>query len=125
MWQTVIDVNLGGVFKSCQAEGRALLRNGGGAIVNIASMSGSIVNRGLTQAHYNASKAGVIQLSRASRWSGRRAASGNTVSPGYTATPMNTRPEVAEQVKQFERDTPLGRMATPEEMIGPAVFVCW
>jgi NAD(P)-dependent dehydrogenase (short-subunit alcohol dehydrogenase family) len=124
MWQTVIDVNLGGVFKSCQAEGRALLRNGGGAIVNIASMSGSIVNRGLTQAHYNASKAGVIHLSKslAMEWASRGIRV-NAISPGYTATPMNTRPEVAEQAKQFERDTPLGRMATPEEMVGPAVFL--
>ncbi len=124
MWQALIDVNLGGVFKSCQAEGRALLRNGGGAIVNIASMSGSIVNRGLTQAHYNASKAGVIHLSKslAMEWAphGIRV---NAVSPGYTATPMNTRPEVAEQVRQFEHDTPLGRMAAPEEMVGPAVFL--
>jgi NAD(P)-dependent dehydrogenase (short-subunit alcohol dehydrogenase family) len=124
MWQTVIDVNLGGVFKSCQAEGRALLGNGGGAIVNIASMSGSIVNRGLTQAHYNASKAGVIHLTKslAMEWASRGIRV-NAISPGYTATPMNTRPEVAEQAKQFERDTPLGRMATPEEMIGPAVFL--
>ena len=124
MWQTVVDVNLGGVFKSCQAEGRALLRNGGGAIVNIASMSGTIVNRGLTQVHYNASKAGVIHLSKslAMEWA-PRGIRVNTISPGYTATPMNTRPEVAEQVKQFERDTPLGRMAAPEEMIGPAVFL--
>jgi NAD(P)-dependent dehydrogenase (short-subunit alcohol dehydrogenase family) len=123
-WQTVIDVNLGGVFKSCQAEGRALLRNGGGAIVNIASMSGSIVNRGLTQVHYNASKAGVIHLSKslAMEWA-QRAVRVNSISPGYTATPMNTRPEVAEQVKQFEGDTPLGRMARPEEMVGPAVFL--
>jgi NAD(P)-dependent dehydrogenase (short-subunit alcohol dehydrogenase family) len=36
---------------------------------------------------------------------------------------MNTRPEVAEQVQRFEADTPLGRMATPEEMIGPTVFL--
>ena len=36
---------------------------------------------------------------------------------------MNRRPEVAEQVKIFERDTPMGRMATPEEMVGPAVFL--
>jgi NAD(P)-dependent dehydrogenase (short-subunit alcohol dehydrogenase family) len=124
MWQTVIDVNLGGVFKSCQAEGRALLRNGGGAIVNIASMSGSIVNRGLTQAHYNASKAGVIHLSKslAMEWA-PRGVRVNAISPGYTATPMNTRAEVAEQVKQFVGDTPLGRMAAPEEMVGPAVFL--
>jgi len=123
-WQTVIDVNLGGVFKSCQAEARALLENGGGAIVNIASMSGTIVNRGLLQAHYNASKAAVIHLSKslAMEWADRGVRV-NAISPGYTATPMNTRPEVAEQVKQFEADTPLGRMATPEEMVGPAVFL--
>ena len=47
----------------------------------------------------------------------------NCVSPGYTATPMNTRPEVAGQVERFEADTPLGRMARPEEMVGPAVFL--
>src|SRR3954452_10643588 len=123
-WQTVIDVNLGGVFKSCQAEGRALVANGGGAIVNIASMSGTIVNRGLLQAHYNASKAAVIHLSKslAVEWADRGIRV-NAISPGYTATPMNTRAEVAEQVKQFEADTPMGRMATPEEMVGPAVFL--
>jgi NAD(P)-dependent dehydrogenase (short-subunit alcohol dehydrogenase family) len=123
-WQTVIDVNLCGVFKSCQAEARAMLDNGGGAIVNIASMSGSIANRGLTQVHYNASKAGVIHATKslAMEWAGRGIRV-NCISPGYTATPMNTRPEVAEQVKQFERDTPLGRMATPEEMVGPTVFL--
>ena len=86
-------------------------------------MSGTIVNRGILQVHYNASKAAVMHLSKslAMEWS----ASGirvNTISPGYTATPMNLRPEVAEQVKQFEADTPLGRMATVDEMVGPAVF---
>ena len=47
----------------------------------------------------------------------------NTISPGYMTTPMNTRPEVAEQAKVFERDTPLGRMATVDEMVGPTVFL--
>lgn len=123
-WQRVIDVNLTGVFLSCQAEARAMLGNGAGSIVNIASMSGTIVNRGLSQAHYNASKASVIHLSRslAMEWSGRGLRV-NSISPGYTATPMNTRPEVADQVRQFEADTPLGRMASPEEMVGPAVFL--
>ena len=123
-WQRVIDVNVTGVFLSCQAEGRAMLSNGTGSIVNIASMSGTIVNRGLAQAHYNASKASVIHLSRslAMEWSARGLRV-NSISPGYTATPMNTRPEVAEQVRQFEADTPLGRMADPQEMVGPAVFL--
>jgi NAD(P)-dependent dehydrogenase (short-subunit alcohol dehydrogenase family) len=120
----VIDVNLNGVFLCCQAEGRALLRNGGGAVVNIASMSGSIVNRDLLQVHYNASKAAVIHLSKslAMEWA-PRGIRVNSISPGYTATPMNTRPEVAEQVRRFEADTPLGRMAAPSEMVGPAVFL--
>lgn len=123
-WQRVVDVDLTGVFLSCQAEGRAMLRHGGGAIVNIASMSGSIVNRGLLQVHYNAAKAGVVHLTKslAMEWAGRRIRV-NAISPGYTATPMNTRPEVAEQVKTFEAETPLGRMATVEEIVGPAVFL--
>src|SRR4029453_6426346 len=107
-WQRVIDINVTGVFLSCQAEGRAMLEHGRGSIVNIASMSGSIVNRGLLQAHYNASKAAVIHLSRslAMEWA-HRGVRVNAISPGYTATPMNLRPEVAEQVKTFEADTPL------------------
>ncbi len=123
-WQTMLDVNLTGLFKSCQAEGRAMLRNGSGAIVNIASMSGSIVNRGLLQAHYNTSKAAVIHLTKslAMEWCGRGVRV-NAISPGYTATPMNLRSEVAEQVKVFERETPIGRMAKPEEMVGPAIFL--
>lgn len=123
-WQRVIDINLTGVFLSCQAEGRAMIRHGRGAIVNIASMSGTIVNRGLTQVHYNASKAGVVHLSKslAMEWIGKGIRV-NIISPGYTLTPMNLRPEVAEQRKIFERDTPIQRMAMPDEMGGPAVFL--
>ena len=120
----VLEVNLNGVFLCCQAEGRRMLEQGRGVIVNIASMSGTIVNRDLLQVHYNASKAAVIHLSKslAMEW-GPRGIRVNSISPGYTATPMNTRPEVAEQVKRFEADTPLGRMAQPTEMVGPAVFL--
>ncbi len=123
-WQHVIDVNLTGVFLSCQAEARVMLPRRRGAIVNIASMSGSIVNRGLLQAHYNASKAGVVHLSKslAMEWCGDGLRV-NAISPGYTATPMNTRPEVAQARKQFEADTPLGRMASVDELVGPAIFL--
>jgi len=123
-WQRVYDIDVTGVFLSCQAQGRAMLRNGGGSIVNIASMSGTIVNRGLLQAHYNSAKAAVQQLSKslAMEWADRGIRV-NSISPGYTATAMNTRPEVADQAKQFAIDTPLGRMADPSEMAGPAVFL--
>jgi NAD(P)-dependent dehydrogenase (short-subunit alcohol dehydrogenase family) len=123
-WQRVIDINVTGVFLSCQAEARRMLSRGQGSIVNIASMSGSIVNRGLLQAHYNASKAAVVHLTKslAMEWAARGLRV-NVISPGYTATPMNLRPEVADQVKQFEAETPIGRMATVDEMVGPAVFL--
>lgn len=123
-FQTMIDINLKGVFLSCQAEASAMLKHGRGAIVNIASMSGVIVNRGLLQCHYNASKAGVIHMSKslAMEWVGRGIRV-NTISPGYTATPMNTRPEMVHQTKSFEEQTPMQRMATVNEMVGPAVFL--
>jgi NAD(P)-dependent dehydrogenase (short-subunit alcohol dehydrogenase family) len=123
-WQRVIDINVTGVFLSAQAEARAMLRRKKGSIINIASMSGSIVNRGLLQAHYNASKAAVIHMTKslAMEWIDRGIRV-NAISPGYTLTPMNLRPEVAEQRKIFERDTPMGRMASVDEMAGPAIFL--
>lgn len=123
-YQTLMDINMKGVFLSCQAEAGAMLKHGKGSIINIASMSGVIVNRGLDQVHYNASKAGVIHLSKslAMEWVGRGVRV-NSISPGYTATPMNTRPEMVHQTKDFEAQTPMGRMADVNEMVGPAVFL--
>jgi NAD(P)-dependent dehydrogenase (short-subunit alcohol dehydrogenase family) len=123
-WQQMLDINVTGVFLSCQAEARAMLPRGRGSIINIASMSGVIVNRGLVQAHYNSSKAAVIHLTKslAMEWSDRGVRV-NAISPGYTATPMTQRAEVAEQIKAFAADTPLGRIATVDEMVGPAVFL--
>ncbi len=123
-WEKMLKVDLTGVFLSCKAEAGVMLKRKRGAIVNIASMSGSIVNRGLTQIHYNSAKAGVIHLTKslAMEWCDRGIRV-NSISPGYTASPMNTRPEVAEQVKQFEYETPMARMAKCEEMAGPAVFL--
>ena len=123
-WQGVIDVDLTGVFVSCQAEAQAMLRNGGGAIVNIASMSATIANRGLHQAHYNAAKAGVVHLGKSLAWEwaegGIRV---NSISPGYTYTPMTKRPEQANAMTGYAADTPLGRNAQPEDIVGPVVFL--
>lgn len=123
-WQRMYDVDATGVFLACQAEGRAMLAHGRGAIVNIASMSGSIANRGLTQIHYNSAKAAVIHLTKslAVEWikGGVRV---NSISPGYTWTPMNLRPEVAEQAVEFAASTPIGRLAEPVEIAGPALFL--
>jgi len=124
-YQTLMDINMKGIWLSCQAQGRAMLAHGtGGSIVNIASMSGVIVNRGLSQVPYNASKAGVIHMSKsmAMEWVGRGIRV-NSISPGYTATPMNTRPEMVHQTRDFESQTPMQRMANVDEMVGPAVFL--
>lgn len=123
-WQQLMDVNLTGVFLSCQAEGNAMIRNGGGAIVNIGSMSATIANRDLYQAHYNTSKAGVTHLGKSLAWEwaphGIRV---NSVSPGYTNTPMTKRPEQASAMEGYAKDTPLGRNANPEDIAGPVAFL--
>ncbi|MFK7992931.1 MAG: SDR family oxidoreductase [Granulosicoccus sp.] len=123
-FQTLMDINLKGVFFSCQAEANAMLRHGKGSIINIGSMSGVISNRGLEQCHYNASKAGVIHMgkSMAMEWVSRGVRV-NSISPGYTATPMNTRPEMIHQTREFESQTPMARMASVTEMVGPAIFL--
>jgi NAD(P)-dependent dehydrogenase (short-subunit alcohol dehydrogenase family) len=123
-WQRVVDVDLTGAFLSCQAEGRAMLRANGGAIVNIASMSATIANRDLYQAHYNAAKAGLVHLGRSLAWEwARRGIRVNSISPGYTYTPMTRRPEQAEAMEGYAQNTPLGRNAQPEDIAGPAVFL--
>jgi NAD(P)-dependent dehydrogenase (short-subunit alcohol dehydrogenase family) len=123
-WNQLLTVNLTGVFVSCQAEGRAMLAHGGGSIVNIGSISGTIANRGLTQVHYNSAKAGVLHLSSslALEWADRGIRV-NTISPGYTRTPMATDPAVWEHVKAYAKDIPLGRWAEPDEIAGPVLFL--
>lgn len=123
-WRRLVDVNLTGVWLACKAEGAAMLEHGRGSIVNIGSISAVIANRGLHQAHYNSAKAGVLHLGTtlALEWA-QRGVRVNTVSPGYTATPMARSPEVWEHVKQYIPDIPMNRMAEPEEMVGPTVFL--
>ena len=75
-WRRVYDIDVTGVFLSCQAEAEAMLRHGRGSIVNISSMSGTIVNRGLQQVHYNSAKAAVSHLRARWRWNGSIAAYG-------------------------------------------------
>jgi NAD(P)-dependent dehydrogenase (short-subunit alcohol dehydrogenase family) len=124
VWQRLVDINLNGVFFSCQAEGRAMLRSGKGSIVNVGSISAGIANRGLKQAHYNATKAGVVALSRslALEWA-QRGVRVNVVSPGYVKTPLARGAETTRTLAQYVDDIPMGRIADPDEMVGPTVFL--
>lgn len=125
-WRRMMDVNLNGVFFVCQAVGRHMIKRGRGKIVNIASMSGSIVNTPQHQAHYNASKAGVIMLTKslAAEWA-KHNIQVNCVSPGYTLTTMVT--QFLKDKPQYELDwkarTPMGRLATPSDIVGPVIFL--
>jgi len=122
-WDRVLDVNLSGVLFSCLAEFE-VMHEAGGSIVNIASASGSIYNRG-AEPHigYASSKAAVIHLSRslAVEWvpQGIRV---NAVSPGYTRTEM-TDLNPPERNRFLSDQTPMGRMAEVTEIAAPVVFL--
>jgi NAD(P)-dependent dehydrogenase (short-subunit alcohol dehydrogenase family) len=120
-WHQVIDTNLTGVWNCCQAFGRMMADNGGGAIVNVGSMSGQIVNRPQWQPAYNASKAAVHHLTKslAAEWAplGIRV---NALAPGYVNTEMAPvdRPEFR---RYWVDDAPQQRYAVPAE-IAPSVI---
>ncbi len=121
-WHAELDVDLSGVFLCCQAAGRYMIAHGGGKIVNTASISGMIVNSGLT---YSVAKAGVIQLTRvlALRWARHRVYV-NCFSPGYIRTGMTaphlTRLEVEQEML---KQTPLRRLGEPRDLVGAALFL--
>jgi NAD(P)-dependent dehydrogenase (short-subunit alcohol dehydrogenase family) len=121
----VVDVNFGGVFRCCRAEGRAMLAHGGGSIVNIASMSAHVVNHPQRQGIYNAAKAAVLHYTRslAVEWADRGIRV-NSISPGYTATAMTAVSRaIPERLASWHARTPLGRIAQPSEMAGAVVYL--
>jgi NAD(P)-dependent dehydrogenase (short-subunit alcohol dehydrogenase family) len=124
-WLNVIDVNLNGTFWCCRAFGRHMLAAGSGAIVNVGSMSGFIVNKPQEQSYYNASKAGVHQLTKslAAEW-GARGVRVNAVAPTYIATPLNefvkSKPDM---YKAWIDGTPMGRLGEIDEIASVVLFL--
>ncbi|OBT63063.1 hypothetical protein VE03_07419 [Pseudogymnoascus sp. 23342-1-I1] len=123
----MFEINVTGVFMTAQAVARHMIASGkGGSIVLIGSMSGTVANRGLICPAYNASKAAVLQLARnlASEW-GTHNIRVNTISPGYIVTQMVL--ELFESFPERKTDWPsqnmLGRLSSPEEYRGAAVFL--
>jgi NAD(P)-dependent dehydrogenase (short-subunit alcohol dehydrogenase family) len=127
-WRRVIDINLTGTFLCCQALGRACRDDGHpGAIVNVSSMSGRVVNVPQHQTSYNASKAAVDQLTKslAVEWAelGVRV---NAVAPGYFLSDMTrqfteSNPELAER---WQAMIPAGRMGEPQDLDGLVAYLC-
>jgi NAD(P)-dependent dehydrogenase (short-subunit alcohol dehydrogenase family) len=125
LWLNVNDVNLNGVFWCNRAFGKCMIERKRGAIVNIGSMSGYIVNRPQKQAYYNASKAAVHHLTRslATEWApyGVRV---NAVAPTYIDTPLVWSVEDVEtKMKDWIRDTPMGRLGRPDEIASVVHFL--
>jgi NAD(P)-dependent dehydrogenase (short-subunit alcohol dehydrogenase family) len=122
-WRQVMGVNVDGLWMASQVFGRHMIAEGGGSIINVGSMSASIVNRPQWQPAYNASKAAVHHLTRslAAEWAPHHVRV-NALAPGYMHTDMSPIDE-----PRFHRywieDTPQQRAGEPEELGGAVVFL--
>ena len=124
-WLKVININLNGIFLTDIAAGRYMLSHGGGSIINTASMSAHIVNVPQPQCAYNASKAGVIQLTKslAIEWA-KRGVRVNSISPGYIGTDLTLNsPTLVPLIKQWNAMAPMGRLGKPEELESIVVYL--
>ncbi len=123
-WQRIIDINLTGVFNVAQLVARQMAKQpDGGAIINMASKNG--ISGEVKYAHYNASKAGVILLTKSMALDladfNIRV---NAVAPGYILTPMAEEIDPPEFMDFYkERLIPLNRLGTPEDVAGAFAFL--
>ncbi len=117
-WQSVIDLNLTGVFLCTRAVSKGMLKQRSGRIINIASVSGQMGNPG--QANYSAAKAGVIGFTKTiAKEMASRGITVNAVAPGFIATDM-THDLKSDEILKF---IPLGRYGQPDEVAGAVRFL--
>jgi NAD(P)-dependent dehydrogenase (short-subunit alcohol dehydrogenase family) len=124
-WLNVIDVNLNGLFWCCRSFGKHMLAAKKGAIVNVGSMSGFIVNKPQPQAYYNASKAAVHHLTKslAAEWA-PRGVRVNAVAPTYIETPLTAfAMQNKEMFKAWIDGTPMARLGQVDEIASVVLFL--
>ena len=113
-WRRVMDVNLNGVFFVAQAAAKRMLAGDGGVILNMGSTNGIMGYP--FYADYNASKAGVIELTRSMALELAPAVRVNVVCPGFILTPMQEAEYTKEMLRAFESKVPLQRVGRPKEV---------
>ncbi|WP_156839531.1 glucose 1-dehydrogenase [Novosphingobium aquimarinum] len=123
-YERSLSINLKGVMLCMREEATEMLKNGGGAIVNTASINGLVGNA--SQPAYTAGKHGVVGLTRSAalKWAqaGIRV---NAVCPGVIDTPMSATAASDPQIRAIiEQMTPMGRMGRPEEIAAAVVWLC-
>lgn len=121
-WDDVLDTNLRGAFFMSQEAARRMVDTGGGAIVNIASVDAFIAES--PYADYNASKAGLVQLTRSMAFElAHRGIRCNAVAPGFTMTPMMTHTADEATWDRYMGVIPMRRYAAPEEQAAVVLFL--
>jgi meso-butanediol dehydrogenase/(S,S)-butanediol dehydrogenase/diacetyl reductase len=120
-WRKVLDVNLNGVFFVAQESARRMLDGNGGVILNMGSTNGIMGYP--FYADYNASKAGVIELTRSMALELAPKIRVNAICPGFILTPMQEAEYTPEMLNEFESKVPLKRVGRPEEVAALFAFL--
>ena len=121
-WRSVVETNLSGMFYTCRAAARGMMKRRSGSIVNVSSIVGLRGNPG--QTNYAAAKAGIVGFTKSlARELGTRGVRANVIAPGYITTALtDVLPEEARAA--MLANTPLGRLGDPEDVARAVRFLC-
>lgn len=120
-WHSVLSVNLDGIFFVAQQAARRMLAGAGGVILNMGSSNGLMGYH--YYADYNASKAGVIELTRSMALELAPTIRVNAVCPGFIMTPMQEAEYTQEMRRAFEDKVPLRRLGSPQDVAALFAFL--